>query len=288
MKHRAETREAPLLSADQPYRLPDWYFTFGHGMRRLVSRRVDLIHLAERDGIPQVAPILLAFSGRPDEVRKRIGKGLWRRVHHSSIEANKYRAVLKVITRLDFATIMKIPESALRETAGQVKTSGEAAVTIAAWIAANRREMREAVMLARDTYRMAGTPLREWSLRRLREEHDRLARELAWSRADLSPFAPPYADNVNGYHFRRLISPADFAAEGREMRHCIAGYVDRARRGDETAFSITSDHERASVSFSRGGHIEIKGRYNRAVSSKCRRSAEEMWRRFREAPREAM
>jgi hypothetical protein len=274
------TETTARLFADPAPRLPDWYYcSFRHGNRRFVSRRVDLIYLAERDGIPQVAPILLAFSGRPDEVRARIGKGLWKRVHHSCLKSNISRAIAKITTRLDFATIMEIPESALRETVGQCKSSGESAVTVAARIAKTRAEMREAVMLARDTARMGGSPNPKWSLRRLREEHDRLARDLALKDADPTPWADPWEWCHDGFRFRRLVSNADFAAEGRVMRHCIAGYASRARRGDETAFAITGD-ERASASFDRGGHIEIKGRHNRLVSTRCHRSAIAMWAAF--------
>ena len=117
-------------------------------------------------------------------------------------------------------------------------------------------------------------------MRRLREEHDRIARELALRNANPTPFAEPWSIEIDGFHFRRLVSGADFAVEGREMRHCIAGYADRARRGDETAFAITGA-ERASVSFARGGHVEIKGRYNRAVSRRCRSAATAMWAEFR-------
>lgn len=248
-----------------------------------IMRSADLIRQAERDGIPHVAPILAAFHAPPEDVRRRIGKGLWRQVHHSDLTTNAYRAAAKIFTRLDFPTIMAVPPGALREVCGMVKVSGESAVAIAARIAANRTEMREAVMLARDTMRMCGTPDPKWSLRRLREEHDRLARELAAAKASGVPFAEPWEATVDGYHFRRLISDADFAIEGREMRHCIAGYAGAARQGRETAFSITANDERASVSFSGSGYVEIKGRYNRAVSARCRKAAEEMWRYFRAA-----
>ena len=274
-----------VLAGVRPWKPPSWVLqhfpTVGY---RYVMRRIDLVHRAELDGIPQVAPILVVFNGRPDEVRARIGKGLWRRVHHSKLETNVLRARAKLLTKLDFPAIMATPTGALREVVGMCRQSGESAVSVAAHIATNRAEMREAVMLARDVIRMQGTPNPAWSLRRLREEHDRLARELTLRTSSPEPFAEPWSIEVNGYHFRRLISPADFAVEGRQMRHCIAGYAERAKRGDEVAFSITGT-ERASVSFSRGGHVEIKGRYNRAVTAECRRAADAAWRIFKEPPK---
>ena len=278
----ASTQETPLFPDTKPWRMPDWvHRNFIRGSHYMY-RRADLIRLAEADGISHVAPILCVFNGDPQAVRARIGKGLWKRVHHSPLEHNVLRAKAKLFTKLDFPTIMAIPTGALRETVGQCKASGTSAVAVAAHIATNRNEMREAVMLARDAIRMGGALNAAWSLRRLREEHDRLARKLAAETASGKPWADPWEAAIDGFHFRRLISDADFAIEGREMHHCIAGYAGRARRGEETAFSI-SGAERASVSFS-AGHVEINGRYNRAVSKACRDAAAEAWKQFKARP----
>lgn len=268
------------LEIPNTWRSPPWVTKYFCRHYSYIMRRADLIHRAEIDGIPHVAPILVAFNGRPDEVRRRIGKGMWRRIHHSSLETNALRARAKLMVKLDFGAIMAIPAGALRETVSQCKTRGLIAVSVAAHIASNRAEMREAVMLARDALRMGGTLNKSWSLRRLREEHDKLSRAAARRRSSPEPFAEPYEAEIDVYHFRRLISPLDFAIEGAEMHHCIASYSDRARDGLETAFSITGN-ERASVSFS-GYGMEIKGRYNRAVGQPCRRAAEAMWRGFKD------
>lgn len=274
----------PLEPVEVKWSAPPWVSK--HFMRhyRFIMRRSDVIHRAELDGIPHVAPILAAFGGHPAEVRKRIGKGIWREVHRSDLTTNVYRARAKILTTLDFPTIMAVPRGALREIVSQCSASGASAVAVAAHVAANRNEMREAVMLARDSLRMGGTLNAAWSMRRLREEHDRLSRQTARRTASPVPFAEPWEVEVDGFHFRRLISAADFAVEGAEMHHCIASYADMARDGRETAFAITGD-ERASVSFS-SRHVEIKGRYNRAVSARCRRAADEMWCRFKREARE--
>ena len=240
-------------------------------VRRLFSHRADLVAACDRDGIPQVGPIVAAFGAPPAEVRSRIGKGLWRRVHHSELRHNVYRAVLKVRTRLPFDVIMSIPPAALREAPGMVKSSGETVVGIAARIAGNRSEMREAVMHVRDILYMGGRVNEKWSTRRLREEHDRLARKMAMGKASAVPFAEPWSDEIDGFRITRLISEADFVAEGYAMHHCIAGYSERAKRGHEIAFRIEGP-ERASASFSHTGHLELKGPCNRAVSAACRRA----------------
>lgn len=265
------------------WRFPDWINSAGlsssASLKRMITRRADVVHRAELDGIPQVGPILAAFGEGADVVKRRIGKGLWKQVHHSSLLHNCWRARIKLTTTLDFGTIMKIPTGALSEAPGLYAIRGAAAVVIAAHMATNRQQMREAAMLASDLYRMRGQPKREWSLRRLREEHDRLARELAVARASGKAFAPAWTADVDGYRFTRLISAADFAAEGAMMKHCIAGYADDAAKGREVAFAIDGE-ERASVSFSDCGHVELKGRLNAKVSAATRDATMKMWAQF--------
>ena len=131
--------------------------------------------------------------------------------------------------------------------------------------------------------RMGGAADPAWSLRRLREEHDRLAREHARRSADPKPFAVPWRCEIDGFAFTRLVSAADFAEEGAIMRHCIASYARDAKSGRETAFRIEGP-ERASVSFATSGHVEIRGRLNARVTEPCRRAAMKAWATFKAEP----
>lgn len=277
----------PLLPDAPVWREPQWLHDAGFRKKgdlyRWMMRSAPLIRQAEADGIPQVAPILAAYRLPPAEVRAIIGAGLWRRVHHGDVIDNAWRARIKLTTKLPFATIMDIPRGAFREVAGMVAHRGETAVTVAARIACNRNQMREAVMLVRDTVRMGGEVSPAWSLRRLREEHDRLAREHARRRADPTPFAEPWRCEIDGFTFTRLVSAADFTEEGAVMRHCIAGYARDAKAGRETAFRIEGP-ERASVSFATRGHVEIRGRLNSKVTEPCRRAAMKAWATFKADP----
>lgn len=280
---RAPEGQAEMVMHETPWREPQWVYSAGFirhpGLYRYFLHGRDRVRQAERDGISQVAPILVAFRADPAECRARIGKALWRQVHHSQVANNAWRARIKLQSNLDFATIMAIPTGALREIVGVVKSTGEAAVADAAYIATNRDQMRFAVMLARDVTRMGGQVDRRWSIRRLREEHDRLVREWTKRTADPTPWAEPWECKVDGFRFTRLVSHADFAAEGAVMHHCIASYANRAQAGLETAFRIEG-RERASVSFTTG-HVEIRSYHNRAVSEPCRRAAMKAWAMFK-------
>lgn len=277
----------PLLPDAPVWREPQWLYDTGwHQSGALwlwMRKHAHLIRQAEADGIRQVAPICVAYRRPPAEVRAIIGGGLWKRVHHSDVIDNAWRAKIKLTTKLPFATIMDIPRGAFREVNGMVSHHGEAAVTIAARMAGNRTQMREAVVLVRDTIRMGGEANPAWSLRRLREEHDRLAREHARRSADPKPFAVPWRCEIDGFAFTRLVSAADFAEEGAIMRHCIASYARDAKSGRETAFRIEGP-ERASVSFATSGHVEIRGRLNARVTEPCRRAAMKAWATFKAEP----
>lgn len=277
----------PLFPDAPVWREPQWLYDTGwHTSGALwlwMRKHGHLIRQTEADGIRQVAPICVAYRQPPAEVRAIIGAGLWRRVHHSDVIDNAWRAKIKLTTKLPFATIMDIPRGAFREVTGMVAHRGETAVAIAARIAGNRNQMREAAALAHDTVRMGGAADPAWSLRRLREEHDRLAREAARRRADPAPFAEPWRRKIDDFTFTRLVSAADFAEEGAIMRHCIAGYARDAKAGRETAFRIDGP-ERASVSFATSGHVEIRGRLNSRVTEPCRRAAMKAWAIFNAAP----
>lgn len=271
--------EQASLFASEKWYAPNWMFCGPLSKAsRLLYRNSILVRQAEKDGIPQVAPILAVFGSDPHALRQRFGKSAWRKLHHSELRHNVLRAAIKVHTRIPFEAIFEIPEAALREAIGMVKANGDAAVTEAIRFAKNRSQMRESVMLVKDFTRMGGEINPKWSLNRLRKEHDMKARQWALRWSSPEPFAPAFSREIDGFIFTRMVSLADFAAEGCAMHHCIASYGNRAKHGRETAFRIEG-RERASVSFSSIA-MELRGPCNRAVSRACREAAVKMWADF--------
>jgi len=275
------------------WRVPYWCHDLGY-MRssqvlRLIKASADIIHRAQMDGIEHVAPILLALRCSPAEARKRVGKAVWRNVHHSDLALNVARANILLRSRIKLADLVEFPKGTLREVLAKAKENSEAAVTHAGIIAKNRPEFREAVMLAQDTMRMGGDINRRWSLRRLREEHDRLAMEWAREKADPTPWAEPWSCEVDGFTFSLLNSRVAFAAEGAVQHHCVASYASDAKAGRYIIMRVEGK-ERATVRF--GGHParvqEVKGRYNARVSEACLRACEKVCAEHMESvPKEA-
>lgn len=277
---RAADDTLGLIEPRQWY-LPHWSMS-GQWIRlsRWAMKHRDIIRQAQIDGIEHVAPICVAFGMPPHMVRDRIGKGLWKRVHASKLKHNAHRGHLKLTTRLDFATIMDIPTGALNEAHGMIKRRDEQAFAVAVKMSKTRAELRHILHIAADCQRMGIQINPQWSERRLTEEHDRQARAWARRSASPTPWAEPWSCEVNGYTFTRLVSDADYAEEGQIMRHCVASYASGGRSGRETTFRITGAH-RATVSFARNGHIEIKGKFNSPVPATCLVAAKGAWDAFR-------
>lgn len=268
------TEQQILPFHEAGFRVPYWCYTLGY-MRnsqvlRLIKSRADLIHRAQLDGIEQVAPILLVMGCHPSEARRRVGKSVWKHVHHSPLALNVDRANVMLRTKIRLSDVIEFPSGALREVMSKARATSEAAVTAAGVISTNRTQFREAVMLAHDTIRMGGEINRAWSMRRLREEHDRLALEWARAKSDPTPWAEPFSATVDGFTFTMLNSGADFSAEGATMRHCVASYAMDAKAGRYIIMRIDGK-ERATVRF--GGHPvrvqEVRARFNARVSPAC-------------------
>lgn len=284
MSGRGETDDQlPALPLPEPRRFvePRWVSAAGFARHwqtyRWVLSCASIIQEAEDDGISRVAPILVAFRARPAEVKKRIGKSAWKRLHHSDTMHNAHRAMLLLRTNLDIHDVLAIPTGALREAAGLYHRCPET-FRLACGFAKNRTQLREAAMLCRDLRRMGGTISPAWGLNRLRDEHDMAARAAATRMsADLrKSWAPSFAVNVDDYRISLLRSGADFSAEGRAMRHCVASYAERARGGYVTVFRIEG-RERATASFTTRGLSEIKAVCNREVNFATRTAAIKAW-----------
>lgn len=270
-----QTSQPILPFCEGAWRVPGWCFDLGYTRNsqvlRLIKARASLIARAQMDGIEHVAPVLLALGCSPADAKKRVGKAVWRKVHHSDLSLNVARANVMIRSRIKLADLVEFPNGALREALSNVRKTDEDTVIAAGLIARNRTEFRHAVMLVHDAKRMGGDIDRRWSLRRLREEHDRRAAEWARAKSDPTPWGEPWSCEMDGFRFRLLNSFADFSEEGHTMHHCVASYAQDAKSGRYIIMRIDG-RERATVRF--GGHpvrvLEVRRRFNAAVSTACR------------------
>lgn len=259
---------------DAPWLFPEWTRTLGfpgnHQIAFLVRHAASMIRQCQQDGIEHVAPICLALRGTPAEARKRAGKAVWRTVHHSSLDLNTSRADILLRTRLQLADVIHFPKGALRDVRKAVLRYGHKPIAVAGLISTNRNEFRQAAMLAGDTLQMGGELNSKWSMRRLREEHDRNAQEVAVKTSNPTPWDHSWSSEIDGYTFTLLKSATEFVEEGLVQRHCIASYVGVARMGRYVVMRVEGK-ERATARLSKRPIRvdEVKAHSNRSVSREC-------------------
>ncbi len=267
----ADASTKPLPTNDNRWKPPLWIYKFlDFRTWEYVQHHIPLIRQAQRDGIENIAPILLALSCDPATAKKRVGRAVWRRVHHSTLHQNMERAELLLRTGVPLADLVDLYGSALRDIRRAAANYPTPALHFAIRVATNRTQFYQAVRLATDALHMDVTLNPEWSLKRLRKEHDQKAIEIARRTTNGTAWAEPWTAEIHGFIFTLLRSDQDFADEGLKQRHCIASYLEAARQGKCVVMRIQGP-ERATVLFRAQSlrFSEVKARFNKDVSTRC-------------------
>jgi len=240
------------------------YFAISRAGRRwntfapyMVDRALENKHLidqAVKDRTINLIPLMLEFQEDPQQLRKRFGKGLWKQLAHTSKTRMKLLApLLKYSTELTSVRTGILPMLSLYYLPYS-SHRGETPV-IAAKVAPRIEDFEQTLGIVRDTMRMAdraGIEVnRNWSWRRWNEEHDRLSWDVARKGYSEKKFAEDCVFTQGGYTFTLLTSQADIAAEGMQMRHCVASYAHTASIGNYAVFKIDGK-ERATLGLTIG------------------------------------
>jgi len=112
----------------------------------------------------------------------------------------------------------------------------------------------------------------KWSARRLKEEHDRMSKEITARKYSKDVFdsvkdVSVKSLNVGEYTATLLDSAFAVADEGNSMGHCVAGYADSVRQGNYLVYSVTKAGERSStIGLQKGNgysyHNQLTGKTN--------------------------
>jgi PcfJ-like protein len=170
------------------------------------------------------------------------------------------------LPRLDAGVLRIVCDARLRRLATHALLEDVAAESPrthrAAYLLADAAAMHEAVQ---------GAPLRpQRSLADLRELHDELVEKLNRSsaRSPVPRLVMPAPPLEGTREITPLRDAAAIAAEGREMHHCVASYVDRVASGAAYVYRVDAP-ERATLSLVRTAHGwqlgELRGFANEPV-----------------------
>lgn len=262
--------------------LPDWVNKAPKGIRQIMASRFShhraKVALCEQDGIAQIAPIVASTEKTPEELRKELGKAVWKKIHHASPTTNARRAYLWMYG-LGMTPLSEIVEyrpchlAHLLEVRKRFQRAEFANCTVYAAKFAPPRLFGEISNMYRDAERMGVTVNPAWSLNRLKREHDSAALRDAISKTSDKRWADPARYEVDDLLFIRLVSDRDLSVEGLMQRHCVASYSGSAKTGKLFVFSVSGD-ERATFAFWKNGEIcDLKGFANSGTSARMKRAA---------------
>lgn len=250
--------------------LKKWYSTH-KGKDALMVRTasmIDELEQAEKDGLHHITPFIIIHKESPSELKKRY-KGVWKKLCKNTVTKN-----VQIATRLhdqfymaDYANGASVAESmsdAPHTVLKEMKNAGvfnsiEAFGWYSKWMKdgkAKGRTYRDSLVELRkernivwDTFRYYGSAANpNWSLRRVREEHENMIRQLntereqqrlIWDRsyservekARNNPVTDKYAKWMDtsfvsdGVNCKILTTYDEVREEGVAMGHCVGSYA---------------------------------------------------------------
>jgi len=221
----------------------------------LIKKHEGILNQSKKDGLWNIMPLIMKTGKTPQEMKKEYGNK-WKVLANNSLHKNK--VVASYPCDGDFAGIAHVPTSLLTST-----NTGSSTLSMLNFYTSNckgywgnDKKIREVSLLLRDTDLLLGQINKmlnfKWSLRRVKEEHDKAVAEI-----NARKFSPEIFESVkeipvkefqySGYTAALLQSPLDIANEGAAMGHCVAGYSNNVRDGEYLVYSITKDGERSST-----------------------------------------
>jgi len=197
-----------------------------------------------------------------NDFKNELGKGLWKKIVNNSVTRNKHMAacvdMVSVHRKREFFSVANtLPSSYLQHAKFVYRFSVFVANNSKGFLTKKksyhlRGKIRDLINLARDTENMAnrlGLPYNNsWSVKRMKAEHDKYSKIITAQKNPKDPFsrigwAPKEIVWEEGFTATLLTSPFDVAMEGKDMRHCVAGYIGSVEKGEYLIYSITNAEE---------------------------------------------
>jgi hypothetical protein len=244
------------------------------------------VHEAEADELHQLIPAIVVFKASPQEIRREVGPATWRRIAHNSRTRNT--RIMQTVARHipdgwpeRFVRLLDFPSGVL----GSAFDAG-LDEQVAARVTPRKTPMAftHTLHLVRDTIRMLEEDFNpNWSLARIRQEHDQATRSVRKKKFSDKPFADDWSFERDGYSATLLTSKLDIALEGDAQHHCVASYAGLAASGQYAVLRIEGK-ERATAGLQRvlaGWSVQqVYGACNAGVSEACRAFVKDATRAF--------
>lgn len=241
-----------------------------------VVKNHDMLVQAMKDGQKNILPIINNCSKTPQELKKELGKGLWKKLCANSFYRNKL-----------IANTTEVYESSIKWDSGALKGRHPHARHWAKNVCKvpyvkMKGQYTEEVQLFLDTERMAdnmGLPFNEnWSKLKMKEKHDeymniqirdreeerkkrdefyRLRIEKLQS-VDLSKVYPQIEFELDGVKATILTTYDQVRQEGVVMHHCVGTYAEQAMDGAYVVVHISGDGEETTLGLCLSNHWTLE------------------------------
>jgi len=220
----------------------------------------NLVDEVIKDGLHNIVPLVTFFGLSPCQLKKKFGKGLWRKITKKSISFNRGLISHLAYIYPEKSRLNPIDNTDLSRNQIRVLTSIKSTLVTEYrdWFDPNKYGRDHTLILNlleylskckvscksslnnckhiyHDTYRMAerlGLKFnKDWSVNRVNEEHQRMTQlSNAGFYADtVYPCLKKHVDVMDDKHFKNfhvklIVTPYQLKQEGLEMHHCVSIY----------------------------------------------------------------
>lgn len=209
-----------------------------------IIKNKELLEQAKKDNLWNLIPFICHFSKSPAELKVIFGKD-WRKIANNSLHRNKYLSVIgnTIVEYIDVPTTLIKQRRLTCHSANLLKHlelhyKGK-------WKDIGKNS--SVIDLFVDTERLADNLSKlvnpAWTPRRLKEEHDKMSKEINAKKYSKEVFKS--IENVQvkelqhkGVHAVLLDNAFDIADEGTCMNHCVGLYSRAVATGDYLVYSV--------------------------------------------------
>lgn len=267
----------------------------------LVVENWDLVQETKQDGLKNIIPFVAYFGENPQQLRKRLGKGMWKKVCGNTYSRNILLAQKSLLA--DLGNFVDLPSTVLRTTWKSdfvYWVARQQSVPLAKAIkAVGKRgsDFRKLYDTVNDCHLMAqanNLPFSlSWSARRMKEEHDNLVRleqtladqrRAEWDKQYAAKLEKARTVNLadrykttnwvkDGAQARLLTTYDEVRQEGVLMHHCVSSYAMQVADGEYLVLHISSnEYESTCGMFKSNGKWYIQQHYGACNDSRVPKS----------------